>query len=90
MELLILLNRAVTHAEVAAAPEDRPRRWPPRARVIRPGESYLGLPYDAPRACKDQRVDLFDYTDRPRSRTAWTPEPRAGVMGAFDRVRVPA
>ncbi len=64
MELLILLNRAETHADVVAASEAPTAALDPRARAIRPGESYLGIPYDVWRACKDQTVDLFDYADR--------------------------
>lgn len=76
MELLILSNSAGTHADVVRASDHRTVPQGSRARVIGPGESYLGVSYEAWRDQLEQSVDLLVMT----SRTAGTPSAR-GHLG---------
>lgn len=58
MELLILINRAETQADVIAASDAHSVALGRRARVIGPGEVHLGIPYEVWLEHKDGSVDL--------------------------------
>lgn len=68
MELLIVLNGQGTHADVLAA--DDPQAGSP-GRVLRPGETYLGIPYDSWHASLGETASLSELRNRAAPEPEW-------------------
>jgi hypothetical protein len=83
MELLIICNRAQTAADVV--PADDVHSVPPgvRARVVAPGESYLGIPYATWREHVGRSVNLEELGGwTPARKFEPEPEPAPVAMSA--------
>jgi hypothetical protein len=87
MELLILSNAEGTYARVLAASETDPVPPGGDARVIGPGESHLGIPYDEWITYVGQTVDLEAFSEPEEARAAPDISITAVLDTAFQLIR---